>query len=120
MLEWNYQSSARYPYVPQPRVENAVYYAYTEVFLDKAQAVWLNIGADDDSKLWLNDELVWVSGSETKPWYQQPFYALTTELAQLNLVEGQRRVRLNAGRNTLLFKLYNGIDLMFFSVVLTP
>jgi hypothetical protein len=29
-------------------------------------------------------------------------------------------VKLKAGRNRLLFKLYNGIDLMFFAVVVSP
>ncbi len=64
---------------------------------------------------------MWVSDSlGDKPWYRTPFYRLDPEIAQLNLVEGKKLVRLRAGRNTLLFKLYNGIDLMFFSVVLTP
>jgi hypothetical protein len=120
VLQWQYQVNAGYPFVPQPRAENAVYYAYTEVHSDVVQEVWLEIGADDDSKLWFNDELVWVSGRGDKPWYRQPFYRLNTEIGQLNLVEGRRRVLLRQGRNRLLFKLYNGIDLMFFSVVISP
>jgi hypothetical protein len=35
-------------------------------------------------------------------------------------VESRQRINLLAGSNTLLFKLYNGIDLVFFSVVLAP
>jgi hypothetical protein len=120
VLQWQYQSNAGYPFVPQPRAENAVYFAYTEVMVDEAQEVWLEIGADDDSKLWLNDALVWTSGTGDKRWYRQPFYQLKDDIGKLNLVEGSQRVKLRAGRNTLLFKLYNGIDLMFFSVVLSP
>jgi hypothetical protein len=45
---------------------------------------------------------------------------LDERIAAYNLVEVRRRVTLHAGRNTLLFKLYNGIDLMFLSVVITP
>jgi len=119
LLQWQYQTSPRYPVVPEPRVENAIYYAYTEIHVDQAQTVWLEIGADDDSKLWLNDTLVWESGGEDKPWYRQPFYNMGREISQFNLVEGARQVRLQAGANTLLFKLYNGIDLMFFSVVIS-
>lgn len=119
-LRWVYVDEPRYPLVPQPRMENAVYYAYTELRVDRAQDVWVDIGADDDSKLWLNDQLVWTSGSGDKPWYRQPFYTLDQALAQAALVEGSRRVRLLPGTNRLLFKLYNGIDLMFFSVVLRP
>jgi hypothetical protein len=89
VLRWQYQSNAGYPFVPQPRAENAVYFAYTEVMVDEAREVWLDFGADDDSKLWLNGDLVWTSGAAE-------------------------------ARNTLLFKLYNGIDLMFFAVVLSP
>ncbi len=121
LLEWRWVPVSPYPMVPPNRAENAVYYAWTEVHVDRAQDVVLEIGADDDSKLWLNDELVWVSDSlGDKPWYRQPFYGLDREIAQLNFVEGKKLVRLRAGRNTLLFKLYNGIDLMFFSVVITP
>ncbi len=120
VLQWQYQTSAAYPFVPQPRAENAVYFAYTEVMVDEAREVWLEIGADDDSKLWLNDELVWTSGIGNKPWYRQPFYTLKDDINKLNLVEGTQRVKLRAGRNSLLLKLYNGIDLMFFSVVVSP
>jgi hypothetical protein len=45
---------------------------------------------------------------------------LKDDIQRLNLVEGRRHVQLKAGRNRLLFKLYNGIDLMFFAVVVTP
>jgi hypothetical protein len=120
VLTWNLQTNAAYPFVPQPRAENSVYFAYTEIRVDAAREVWLEVGADDDSKLWLNDELVWTSGSGNKPWYRQPFYTLKTDIQQLNLVEGRRRVKLKTGRNRLLFKLYNGIDLMFFAVVVSP
>jgi hypothetical protein len=120
VLQWRYQTSAAYPFVPQPRAENAVYFAYTEVMVDEAREVWLEFGADDDSKLWLNDDLVWTSGNANKPWYRQPFYTLKDDINKLKLVEGMQRVKLRAGRNALLLKLYNGIDLMFFSVVLSP
>ena len=119
-VRWRHVQSGTYPLVPQPRVENAVYYAYTEIRVDVAQDVWLDLGADDDSMLWLNGQRVWVSGGGDKPWYRQPFYTLDESLAHYGLVENSRRVRLQAGRNTLLLKLYNGIDLMFFSVVIRP
>jgi hypothetical protein len=44
---------------------------------------------------------------------------MATELATRNLTEGQRRLHFRKGRNTMLFKLYNGMNLMFFSVVLS-
>jgi hypothetical protein len=120
-VRWNWQQDAGYPFVPYPRAENAVYYAYTEVTVEQDTDMWMSIGADDDSKLWFNDRLVWSSGlDEDKPWYRTPFYALDTELATRNLTEGQRKLRFQKGRNTILLKLYNGMNLMFFSVVLSP
>lgn len=119
-VRWNWQQEPSYPFVPRPRAENAVYYAYTEVEVDRDMDMWMSIGADDDSKLWFNDRLVWISGDGDKPWYRTPFYSLEIELAQRNLTEGQRKLHFHKGRNTVLFKLYNGMNLMFFSVVLSP
>jgi hypothetical protein len=121
LLQWQPLTAPPYPLVPDPRHGNAVYYAYTEVHSDRPREVWLEVGADDDSKIWLNDTLVWQSShTQDKPWYRQPWYDLQTRLAQHNLVEGRVRVPLKAGRNTVLLKLYNGIDLAFFSVVVVP
>lgn len=117
LLRWRWSDQPAYPFVPQPRMEDAIYYAYTELVVDQSQDVWLDLGVDDDAKLWLNDALVWVSGPGTKPWYLKPYYNLHDSIANRALVEDSRRVRLQAGRNRLLLKLYNGIDLMFFSVV---
>ncbi len=120
LLHWVLVDSANYPFIPPDRAEDAIYYAWTEVRVDHDTPVWLDIGADDDSRLWVNDTLVWASGDQDKDWYHTPFYKLDERVAAYDLVEGRRRVVLHAGRNTLLFKLYNGIDLMFLSVVITP
>ena len=119
-LRWQFVQEPGYPLVPQPRRENASYYAYTEVHSPDAREVWLDIGADDDSRLWLNEQLVWDSGAGDKPWYHRPFYTLGPALRHAGLAEGSVRVRLRPGPNRLLFKLVNGIDLMFFSVTLRP
>jgi hypothetical protein len=119
-VRWTWQQDARYPSIPLPRAEHAVYYAYTEVEVDEDADLWVSIGADDDSKMWFNDKLVWISGDGDKPWYRQPFMRLTDDIAARNLSEGQRKLHFHKGRNTILFKLYNGTNLMFFSVVLSP
>jgi hypothetical protein len=118
-VRWTFQQDARYPSIPLPRAENAVYYAYTEVEVDRDMDLWVWIGGDDDTKMWFNDRLVWLSGENVdKPWYRQAFNTLD-EMHTLNLTEGQRRLHFNKGRNTILLKLYNGVDLMFYSVVLS-
>lgn len=119
-LRWTWQQYADYPAVPLPRAENAVYFAYTEVEVERDMDLWVWIGADDDSKMWFNDSAVWISSqTDDKPWYRQPFHTLQGAIATRNLTDGQRKLHFTKGRNTILFKLYNGIDLMFFSVVLS-
>lgn len=119
-VRWTWQQDASYPSIPRPRAENAVYYAYTEVTVDQDIDLWAWIGADDDSKMWFNERLVWISSHvDDKPWYHQPFYRQRAALATRNLSEGQRKLHFHKGRNTILFKLYNGVNLMFYSVVLS-
>lgn len=118
-VRWTFQQDARYPSIPLPRAENAVYYAYAEVEVDRDMDLWVWIGGDDDTKMWFNDRLVWLSGDGIdKPWYRQPFMTLP-EMHTLNLTEGQRRLHFNKGHNSILLKLYNGVNLMFYSVVLS-
>lgn len=118
-LAWEYLTSPGYPTVPALRAQDAIYYAYTEVVVDEDVDLILAIGSDDDTKLWLNDRLVWLSGDGFKPWYRSPGYVgMHKEIAGWNLAEGRRRLRFNKGRNRLLLKLYNGASLAFFSVVI--
>jgi hypothetical protein len=120
LLKWEYTHFDRYPVVPVDGAQYAIYYGYTEIASDRERDVWLEIGGDDDSRLWLNDKLVWASFEGMKPWYQDGGYrSLRKEIDTLNLTEGSRKVHLKKGRNTLLFKLYNGQAEMFFSLVLT-
>jgi hypothetical protein len=119
-LHWRFVQEPRYPMVPQPEADDAVYYAYTELRVDRAQDVWFDVGADDDAKLWLNDRLVWAGDGRFKPWYRQPFTRMKHEMGRYGLVEDQVPVHLEAGRNTVLLKLYNSSGLMFFSLVLRP
>ncbi|WP_296946528.1 hypothetical protein [uncultured Massilia sp.] len=119
-VRWTWQQDPSYPTIPRPRAEHAVYYAWTEVNVEEDVDLWVSIGADDDSKMWFNDRLVWISADGDKPWYRQAFTAMDAEIGARNLAEGQRKLHFTKGRNTILFKLYNGVDLMFFSVVLAP
>ena len=119
-LRWRYEQFSQYPLVPIGYTEGAVYYGYTEVDMDRARDVLISMGADDDAKLWVNDELVWQSGNHLKPWYRIHYKYLKGRIDTLNLNETTRVVRLEKGRNKLLFKLYNGSGATFISVVLAP
>jgi hypothetical protein len=117
VLAWRYASRGFYPFVPPDLAGNAVYYAFTEILVDEERDAWLDIGADDDSKLWLDGRLIWVSEPGDKRWYKAPFYLPDERTASLALVEGRRRVHLGRGVHRLLVKLYNKADQAFFSVV---
>ncbi|PUA26303.1 MAG: hypothetical protein B0W54_24075 [Cellvibrio sp. 79] len=124
VLTWQYFNSKRYPLIPPGPAEDAVYYGYTEIKIDKATDLWLWVGADDDIKIWLNDNLVWVGGY-SKQWFFDEIYAHRQHyISQWNLSEDKIRIHLNTGRNKILFKLSNGpnaaaIHGYFASLVLT-
>ena len=61
--------------------------------------VWLDIGADDDTKLWVNDELVWFSAIDSPGTTSGT--NMHNERANYAMVEGRVRVSLRAGRKPL-------------------
>jgi hypothetical protein len=121
VLRWQYVSSASYPLVPPDYAEQAIYYAYAEIRSDRARDVWLALGADDDAKLWLNEQVVWTSGNQRKAWYTTGgVQSLQRDIQLRNLIEARVPVHLRAGRNTVLFKLYNNPLDVFFSLLIEP
>ncbi|WP_265594865.1 hypothetical protein [Haloferula sp. BvORR071] len=84
-------------------LQYAVYYAYAEVTLEKAADLWVAIGSDDHSKIWLNDRLVWSGGKGAKPWRAD---------------EGYRKVHFREGINRILYRIENGNDRTEFSLLL--
>jgi len=118
-LAWQFTSRGFYPFVPPDRRPDSVFYAYTELRVDDERDVWISIAADRDSQMWLDDRLVWVSSPGDKPWYHPPYYLRDELVGSLSLAEGQRRLHLTAGVHRLLFKLVEGDERAFFSVVLS-
>lgn len=121
VLRWRYVSTPDYPLVPPDYAEDAVYYGYTELMVDKARDVTAWLGADDDAKVWVNDRQIWAGGNIKKAWFWRTIYDTRNSYASdLNLNEVQRTVHLRAGRNKIFFKMANGPGRTFFSMVLTP
>ena len=97
---------------PTPRVTRAqwleetpaIYYAYTEIVMDTDRDLWLATGSDDKGVLWVNGQLVWVSGDMLKGWIPN---------------EGYRKIRFVAGTNRLLYRLENGWLRADFSVMIS-
>lgn len=120
LLKWRYVSSPSYPFMPPDIDDAAVYYGYTEVMSDRAQDVTMWVGADDDAKVWVNDKVVWAKGNYAKQPFFDLFYNRANRMASdYNISEGTVPVHLNQGRNKFFFKLSNGPDRIFISVVLT-
>jgi hypothetical protein len=92
---------------PDQEMHNAeyvIYYAYSELSFEKECDLWVAVGSDDFSRLWIEDHLVWSSGKQLKAW-------------QLN--EGLRRVHFKRGINRVLFRVENGNNITEFSLVLS-
>jgi hypothetical protein len=120
LLEWRYVTARRYPLVPPDSAEDSVYYGYTEVFVDQACDLIAWIGADDDAQIWLNDRQVWAGGNVNKrPYFDAVFVTRNTYLRDYNRTEGQRVLHFKRGRNKLFFKLSNGPNHPYLSMVLT-
>lgn len=89
----NYQNNLQY----------VIYYAYSELWFERECELMIAVGSDDYSKLWINDQLVWVSGKRLKPW---------------KIDEGYRKVRFRQGVNRVLYRVENGNNRTEFSLAL--
>lgn len=72
--------------------------------IDWISTLWVAIGSDDFSKVWIEDQLVWASGKNLKAW---------------RLNEGLRKVHFKQGINRVLYRVENGNDKTEFSLVVS-
>ncbi len=92
-IEWHFVQSPEMPVVPYNDEPYAIYYAYTEIFVDQPMDLWVAIGCDDKANVWLNDLPVYTSGDQLKGWKPN---------------EAFRKVSFQPGINRLLFRVENG------------
>ncbi|MDF3057643.1 MAG: hypothetical protein K0R17_1858 [Rariglobus sp.] len=96
----------RTPVVPMIRPpgigDYEIYYGYTELWFDEPADLWVAIGSDDQSKVWINDLLIWKSGDAHKSWVAN---------------EGLRKVHFRKGINRVLYRLENGQNSGGFSFI---
>jgi hypothetical protein len=97
------QKTAHWKIEPKRVVAYAIYYAFTEIFSDVPREAWIATGTDDYGKLWINDELVWRSPKERKP------YNATENIQLVNLAQGQ---------NKILYRVENAGGTMGFSLLI--
>ena len=84
-------------------LEYIIYYAYTELYFERACDLWIAVGSDDYSKVWIEDQLVWASGKQQKSW---------------RVDEGLRKVHFREGINRILYRVENGWRGTDFSLVI--
>lgn len=92
-MRWEYESFLPPTVIPYGWEPWKIYYFYTELFFEEEAEVWLAIGSDDRSDLWINDLPVWHSSNQHKNWRPG---------------EGFRKVYFRKGRNKVLVRLENG------------
>jgi hypothetical protein len=93
LVRWEFVQAGRPMVIPANDEEYAIYYAYTEVYLDRPMDLWVAIGSDDKANVWLNGLPIWISGDQLKGW---------------RVNEGLRKVSFQAGRNRILYRIENG------------
>ena len=103
-LKWRFIQTDRIRINPPDEINDATYYAYTEVHSDRPRKVMLAVGSDDYAKIWINDLVVW----EEKG------------LSSWSMDQGFRKVLLKAGYNEILVRLESGPGVAFFSLMLIP
>ena len=92
-VEWEFVQAPEMPVVPANDEQYAIYYAYTEIFLDQPMDLWVALGCDDKAHVWLNDLPIYTSGDQLKGWKPN---------------EAFRKVSFQPGINRLLFRVENG------------
>jgi len=93
IVRWEFMKTAEPEVLPPKPEEYAIYYAYTELWFEKAMDLWIAVGSDDKSSLWIEDQPVWVSADHLKSW---------------QIAEGMRRVHFKKGINRVLYRIENG------------
>jgi len=103
-ISWQFIQSTKPMITPPQEANEAVYYAYTELWFEEAQDLWLAVGADDAAKIWIEEQLVYVSENRLKSW---------------TIGEAKRRVHFKQGLNRILYRVENGPGYIAFSLVLS-
>lgn len=92
-VRWLFLQSPTELIVPPNPQDYVIYYGYTELWFDEPRDAWVAIGSDDQSKVWIENQLIWKSADYMKKWAPN---------------EGFRKVHFKQGLNRVLVRLENG------------
>ena len=101
VVSWQFVQNSSAMVRPPRDQSYAIFYAYTELWFDEARDLWIAVGSDDYSRIWINNLPVWASGTQHKPWRAN---------------EGYRKVHFLKGLNRVLLRLENGQNSSAFSL----
>jgi len=102
-IRWRFYQSGE-PLVEPPNAEEyTIWYAFTELEFEEAMDLWIAVGSDDRSDIWINGQRVWASSNDLKSW---------------RMFEGFRKVHFDKGRNRVLYRIENGWLNMGFSLMI--
>lgn len=102
-IRWEFVQSPNAYVSPRNWVEYGIWYAYTELEFDQPRDLWIAVGSDDRSDLWINGTRVWSSSDSLKAW---------------RIGEGLRKVHFQKGRNRVLYRIENGWGGLGFSMLI--
>jgi hypothetical protein len=103
LVHWQFKQTTEAAIHPPDEQEFAIYYAYTTLWFDEERDMWIAVGSDDYSKLWINNLLVWASGPVAKSWKPD---------------EGYRKVHFKKGLNRVLYRVENAWASCLYSLML--
>ncbi len=92
-VRWVFHQEGSWTVLPPQGEEYAIFYAFTEVYVERPMDLWVAIGSDDKGHVWLNDQPIWISGDRLKGW---------------RVDEGFRKVHFRRGVNRVLYRIENG------------
>ncbi len=102
-VRWKFHQSDKPMVMPDDGVPYSIWYAYTQLSFEQAADLWVAVGSDDRSDIWINGHKVWASADHLKAW---------------RIGEGYRKVHFRKGVNEVLYRVENGHGTMGFSMSL--
>ncbi|MGF1530215.1 MAG: hypothetical protein ACFCU4_02530 [Puniceicoccaceae bacterium] len=103
IIQWEFVKANDVFVSPPNDPPYAITYYYTELWFDEPLNTWIAIGSDDNSRIWIEDTLVWLSSYNLKAW---------------RIDEGFRKVHFRRGINRILVRVENGHGASGFSLAI--
>ena len=102
-LKWEFINGSAPMVIPAGDEPYGIYYACTDLWFEEAMDLLIAVGSDDNSRLWIEGNPIWLSGRKLKAWRAD---------------EGYRTVHFKKGLNRVLYRIENGWRVTAFSLLI--